>query len=124
MDTKYKACIVELEFKDPVMPPEQHEARIQELKTTLETITLQLEDAKNLLKDATATWTAMEEIPDLVTFHEQVQRTQQDLEVVIFVMTDLPPLQRMLKMGENKKLQGELQKLRTHEKEYLKTVEP
>lgn len=39
-------------------------------------------------------------------------------------MKDLPPLHRMLKMGENKKLQGEFQKLRTREEEYLKTVQP
>ena len=30
----------------------------------------------------------------------------------------------MLKMGKNKKLQGELQKLCTREEEYLKTVQP
>lgn len=40
------------------------------------------------------------------------------------MMKDLSPLQRMLKMGENKKLQSELQKLHTCKEEYLKIVKP
>lgn len=39
-------------------------------------------------------------------------------------MKDMPPLQRMLKMGENKKLQTELQKLHAQEAKYLKIVQP
>ena len=76
-------------------------------------IMLHLEDAQKLLNDVIATWTAMEEITDLVTIREEVQKTQQELETVATTMKDLPPLQQMLKMGENKKLQSELQKLHT-----------
>lgn len=94
------------------------------MKTALATITLRLEDAQKLLNDATATQTTMEEIPNLVTVYVQFQKTQQELEAVTVVMKDLPPLQRMLKMGENKKLQGKLQKLCTHEDECLKTMQP
>ena len=39
-------------------------------------------------------------------------------------MKDLVPIQYMLKMGESKKLQNELQQLRTKEAEYLKTLQP
>ena len=112
MDVEYKARIAELEAREPAMPPEQCKARIEELKATLATIVLHLEDAKKLLDDATSTWTTMEEIPDLMTVREEVQKTQQELEAVAAMIKDLPPLQQMLKMGENKKLQGELQKLR------------
>ena len=96
----------------------------KELKVALDMITLRLEDTQKILNDVTATWTAMEEIPDLLTIHKEVQKTQQELEAVATVMKDLLPLQRMLKMGKNKKLQGELQKLCAREEEYLKIVQP
>lgn len=92
MDAEYKAHIVELESREPVTPPEQREARIEELKNASATIMLHLEDAQKLLNDATTTWTMMEEIPNLVTIREQVQKTQQDLEAVTVAMKYLPPL--------------------------------
>ena len=69
---------------------------------------LHLEDAQKLLNDATSTWNAILEITDLMTVHEEIQKTQQELEAVATAMKDLPPLQQMKKMGENKKLRGEL----------------
>ena len=104
MDAEYKARIVELKAWEPVIPPEQRKARIEELKTASATIALWLIDAQKLLNNATATWTVMDQIPDLVIVHKQVQKIQHDLEAVTAVMKDLLPLQRMLKMGKNKKL--------------------
>ena len=72
MDVEYKARIVELEAKEPVTAPEQCEARIEELKDASAMIILLLEDAQNLLEDVTTSWTAMEEIPDLVIIYEEV----------------------------------------------------
>ena len=72
MDVEYKAHIVELEAKEPAMPLEQREARIKELKASSTSIALLLEDVQKILSDATATWTGMEEIPDLVTVYEEV----------------------------------------------------
>ena len=46
------------------------------------------------------------------------------MDEVTAAMKDLDPLQRMLKMGESKKLQIELQQLWAHEAEYLKTLQP
>lgn len=92
MDAEYKARIMELESREPVAPPEQRKARIEELKTASAMIALWLEDVHKLLNDATTTWTAMEEIMDLVTIRKQVQRTQWDLEAVTAVMKDLSPL--------------------------------
>ena len=40
------------------------------------------------------------------------------------MMKDMPLIQCMLMMGENKRLQTELQKLRAQEEKYLKTVQP
>lgn len=40
MDAEYKARIAKLEARDPVMPTEHREARIQELKTTSTMIVL------------------------------------------------------------------------------------
>lgn len=72
MDADYKARIVDLKARLPTTPPGQHEAILMELKATSATITLRLEDAQKLLEDVNATWTVMEEIPDLVMIHEQV----------------------------------------------------
>ena len=55
---------------------------------------------------------------------EDLQKNQQELEEVVATMKDMPLLQCMLKMGENKRLQTELQKLRTQEAKYLKIVQP
>ena len=107
MDEEYKDRIVELKSKGPATPSEQHEARIEELKVASTTITLCLEDAQKLLNDATSTWSTIEEILDLMTLCEEVQKTQQELQVVTTAMKDFPTLQQMIKMGENKKLQGD-----------------
>ena len=66
----------------------------------------------------------MEQINDLVEFYAVLQKNQQELDRVTAAIKDMPPLQCMLKMGENNKLQSELQQLRTQEEEYLKTVQP
>ena len=49
----------------------------------------------------------------MMTICKEVQKTQQELEVVATAMKSLPLMQQMTMMGENKKLQGELQKLHT-----------
>ena len=82
------------------------------------------EDTQKLLEDITSTWATMEEIDDLIAVFIKLQKNQQELDVVATTMKDLPPLQRMMKMGENKRLQTKLQKLRAQEEEYLKIVQP
>lgn len=49
---------------------------------------------------------------------------QKELDELTAKMKDLIPLQRMLKMGESRKLQTELHQLRTKEAEYLKNLQP
>ena len=46
----------------------------------------------------------MEEINDLVAFHIELQWNQQELVTITTMMKDLPPLQCMMKMGDNKRL--------------------
>ena len=64
----------------------------------------------------------MEYLDDLVEVCATLQKNQWELDEVTAVMKDLAPLQCMLKMGESKKLQAELQQLRAHEAKYLKTL--
>lgn len=51
----------------------------------------------------------MEEIDDLVEVCIALQKNHKELDEVTTTMKDLFPLQRMLKMGESKRLQTELQ---------------
>ena len=64
----------------------------------------------------------MQKLFDMMTICKEVQKTQQELEVVATAMKGLPLMQQMTTMGEKKKLQGELQKLHTWEDEYLEIV--
>ena len=66
----------------------------------------------------------MEDHDGLVEVHAALQKNQRELDEVATVMKDLAPLQCMLKMGESKRLQTELQQLRACEEEYLKTIHP
>ena len=109
IEEEYKAHIAELKAKDPMTPPEQREARIAELQAFLATIALCLKDTQKLLEDTTSTWATIEEIDDLVVVHTKLQRNKKELDVVAAIMKDLPPLQHMMKMGENKILQAKLQ---------------
>ena len=66
----------------------------------------------------------MEDIDGLIEVREALQKNQKELDELMATMKDLTPLQRMLQMGESKKLQTELQKLRAKEAKYLQTLEP
>ena len=76
MDEEYKPRIMEIEAKGPATPLKQHEVRIEELKAASTMIVFLLEDTQNLLDDATSAWSAIEEITDLMTVCEEVQKTQ------------------------------------------------
>ena len=115
---------MELEAKDPVTPLEEHEARVVELKGFAATLALHLADTQKLLDNTTSTWATMEELEDLVEVCIALQKNQQELDAVADAMKDLALLQCMLKIGENKRLQTELQQLRSCKAEYLKTLQP
>lgn len=85
-------------------PLKQREARIAELKAFSTTILLFLDNTHKFLEDTTFTWDSMEEIDDLVEVCAVLHKNQQELDTVVVAMKDMPPLQRMLKMGENKRL--------------------
>ena len=87
-------------------------------------IEIHLAETHKLLDEATNTWKTMEDIDGLIEVREALQRNQKELDELTTTMKDLTPLQRMLQMGESKKLQTELQQLRTKEAEYLKTLQP
>ena len=124
IEEEYKARIVELEAKELVTPPEEHEARLSKLKGFATPIELLLAKTQKLLDNTTSTWDTMEDLDNLVEAYAALQKHQRELDEVTTAMKDLAPLQRMLKMGESKKLQTELQRLRAHEVEYLKTLQP
>ena len=65
---------------------------------------LRLDDTQKLLEDTTSTWDAMEEINDLVEVRATLQKNQKEPDAVASMMKDMTPLQRMSKMGENKRL--------------------
>ena len=104
MEEEYKACIVDLEAKDPVTPPKEREARITELKGYAATIELRLAETQKLLDDTTTAWTNMEDLDDLVEVCAMLQKNQKELDEVMAAMKDLTALQSMLKMGESKRL--------------------
>ena len=66
----------------------------------------------------------MEDIDDLVEVYEALKKNQKELDEVTTTMKYLVLLQCMLKMGESKRLQTELQQLRAKEAEYLQTLQP
>ena len=111
MNVENKACIIELEAKEPETPLEECEARVAELQGYATMIALGLAETQKLLDDATTTWTTMEDLDDLVEVCVALQKNKKELDEVRATMKDLAPLQCMLKMGESKRLQTELQQL-------------
>ena len=124
MDAKYKARIAKLEAKALGTPLEEREERTQALQAFLATLAKHLEDAQKLLDETTNAWEAMNDIEDLVNVSEAIKKNQQEMDTIAAVMKDFPPIQRMLKMGEIKKLQTQMQPLRKDEAHYLKIVHP
>lgn len=104
MDVEHKARIAELEAKETETPPKEHEARVTELQGYATMIVLRIAETKKLLDDATTTWTTMEDIDDLVEVRVALQKNKKELDEVTTTMKDLVLLQRMLKMGESKRL--------------------
>ena len=104
MDVDHKAHIIELEAKYLGTLPEERETRVVELQGHATTIALRLTKTHKFLDEATSTWTTMEDINDLVEIHVELQKNQKELDEVTTIMKDLVPLQRMLKMGESKRL--------------------
>ena len=124
MDAKHKDRIVELEAKEPETPPEERKARVAELQGYATTIALHLAETRKLMDNTTTTWTTMEDLDDLVEVCAALQKNQKELDEVMTIMKYLVSLQHMLKMGESKSLQTELQQLQAQEAEYLKTLQP
>ena len=124
MDAEHKSCIAELEAKAPGTPSEEREEKAQAHRAFSATIAKQLEDAQKLLDETTNAWTVMNANEDLVNVHEAIHKTQQEMDTVATAMKDLPPIQRMMKMGETKKLQNQMHMLRKDEAHYLKIVQP
>ena len=111
MNAKHKDRITELEARAPGMPPKEREARVAELQGYADTIETRLAETQKLLNEATEMWTTMEDIDGLIEVRETLQKNQKELDELTAIMKDLIPLQRMLKMGESKRLQAKLQKL-------------
>lgn len=80
----------------------------KELKAFTATIALILKDTQKLLDETTTSWAVMEEIKGLVAVWQALPKNQQELEEVTTSMKDMPLIQRMLKMGENKRLHTDL----------------
>lgn len=121
MDAEHKIHIAELEARAPGRPPEEREARVEELQGYADTIEVRLAEMQKLPDEATNTWTTMEDIDGLIDVREALQKNQKELDELTMVMKDVIPLQRMLKIGESKRLQT---KLRAKEVEYLQTLQP
>lgn len=93
----------------PIYLNPECEARDTELKGFATTIELRLAETQKLLDDTTSTWETMEDLDELIEVHRALQKNQWELDEVAAAMKDLTPLQCMLKMGEIKRLQNELQ---------------
>lgn len=124
MDAEHKARIAELEAKALGTPSEEREERSQALWAFSTTIAQRLEDAHKLLDETTSAWTTINDIEDLVNVREAIQKTQQEMDTIVVGMKDLIAIQHMIKMGETKKLQTQMQTLCKDEARYLKTVQP
>lgn len=106
MDVEHKALIAELEAKAPETLPKEGKERTQALWAFLATIAKHLEDAQKLLDETTNASEVMIDIEDLVNVHKAIHKTQQEMDTIVAVMKDFPPIQRMMKMGETKKLKN------------------
>lgn len=66
----------------------------------------------------------MEDIDDLVKVQAQLQATQCEVDALIDTLKDLPPIQKLLKMGESTKLQAKMDKIRAEEARFTETLQP
>ena len=124
MDVEHKARIAEIEARTPGMPPAVREVRVQELGGYAEMVETRVEEAQQLLNEASHTWANMEDIDGLIEVREALQKTHRELHALTGTMKDLLPIEHILKMEETTKLQAELQKLRAKEVHYTNTLQP
>ena len=100
----------------------EKEARAQALKDYAGKVEVCIEEAHKLINDAGEAWTNMEDIDDLVKVQAQLQAMQHEVDALTNTLKDLPPIQRMLKMGESTKLQAKMHKLRAEEARFTETL--
>lgn len=124
MDAEHKARVAELEARTPGTPPAERQARTQELRVYANMVEVRIEEAQQLINDASQAWTNTEDIDGLDEVRAALQKKQREVDALTDMMKDLLPIERMLKMSEMTKLQENMQKLRVEEAHYMKTLQP
>lgn len=124
MEADHKIQIAELEAHAPGTPPTVKEERVEALKVVSTQMQCQLEEVQKMLTQAMATWTELQELPDIIAIQNQVKAAKETLEVAKAEMKTLEGLAKMRKISESNKLQQEVQRLKEKENAVIKMVQP
>ena len=83
-------------------PSEQLKATAREISGK---IVQQIQDTTHLLETTTSLWFGIEQINVIEEVHEEIRQVEADIAKLKEEITGLMPVQRMIKLGEGKKLQ-------------------
>ena len=118
VEAEYKANIAELEKRDP---SEQLKANAEEISGKIEQ---QIKETTQLLETTTSFWMDIEQIETIAEVRAEIHQAKADIVKLKIEMEGLTPMQRMIKSGESKRLQIQLQMLWEEETEFLQVTQP
>ena len=105
VEAEYKAKIVELEKRDL---SEQLKVDAEEISGKIEQ---RIQETVQLLEITTSSWMGIEQIDTIEEVRAEIHQVEADIAKLKTDMEGLTPVQQMIKLGESKRLQIQLQKL-------------
>ena len=121
VETDYKAKIMELQQRDQSTSTEQMKADAEEISGQIQQ---RIQETAQLLEDTTTSQMGIEQIDTIEEVRTDIRQVEANIERLQEEMEGLTQVQQMIKLGESKKLQIQLQKLREEETKFLQVTHP
>ncbi len=100
LEEEYKEKIAELEARQPSIPEEDKEARLQAFRIVATQMKCRVEDLESLLADVTKTWMELEELPEKMDLQKSIQGYEQSIAKAEEEAKILGDLSKMKKKAE------------------------
>ena len=117
VEVEYKARIEELEKMDMSA---QLKVEPKEINRKIEQ---RIQETAHFLETTTSSWMGVKQIDTIEEVRTEIQQAEVDILKLKEEMTGLPLVQRMIKSGESKRLQIQLQKMCEEEIDFLQVTQ-
>jgi hypothetical protein len=124
MAEDHRTQIAELEARVAAQTTDDAQVQFEALSRASMQMKNRVQEAENLMNQAMEAWTELVKLPFKVGLSEQVQAAEQSLAVLNEEAKSLTGLPKMKKMGEVRKMQQQLHKLRTEDEKLTNSIQP